>query len=363
MYILTLEINQKCNLKCRYFYLGQKNGSQMDMSTAKNAILMAFKKAVLHKDHKLWIDFVGGEAFLDFQMIRKLVYYIELTNQKWQYEILYSVTTNATIFSQDIVEFLVDKGFCLKVSIDGNKEINDRNRIAQMGYSVHDKILENMKYIRQFEEQTGKSVQVTNVITRNNYRSYFNTLVYLTENLGFKMIDTAIDLRIDWTENEMEGLAFEIKRSFTYFLERVKMNKGFYWEFADKVVKFRETIKEKRKKFYACGAGIVSSYIRTDGSIFACPGNLNSAVKLGSIENGFLKEKMYELKEFTKIENKVCEICDIAAYCVECSCMMQNLAVTGDKNQPVPVLCMLRKLMYEIYEENKEIVTRIRMGA
>ena len=76
MYILTLEINQKCNLKCRYCYLGQKNGSQMDMSTAKNAILMAFKKAVLHKDHKLWIDFVGGEAFLDYIRLQQMQLYL-----------------------------------------------------------------------------------------------------------------------------------------------------------------------------------------------------------------------------------------------------------------------------------------------
>lgn len=41
MYNLTLEINQICNLKCRYCYLGDQNGKRMNIETAKLAINMA----------------------------------------------------------------------------------------------------------------------------------------------------------------------------------------------------------------------------------------------------------------------------------------------------------------------------------
>lgn len=357
MYSLTLEINQKCNLKCKYCYLGEKSGTKMDIQTAEKAIDMAFQKVRIHKDRKLWIDFVGGEAFLDFGMIETLVGYVKEKNRGNGYGLLFSVTTNATIFSQKIMDFLIDNAFALKVSIDGDKEVNDRNRISWEGYSVHDKILQNLPYIRQFEERTGRRVQVTNVITRNNYESIYDSLVYLTKELGFKMIDTAVDLSLPWTEKEMDILAEEIQRSFTYFIECAKEKKGFYWEFAEKVVKFREppegTVKNK---FYSCGAGIISAYVRTDGGIFACPGNLDQTVKLGDLDEGLHKDKIQELKEFDGIQNEICQECDIAGYCVERSCIMQNLAVTGDKNKPAPIFCRMRKLMYAIYKEHEEII-------
>lgn len=362
MYSLTLEINQRCNLKCRYCYLGDKNGDKMEIQTAKKAIDMAFQKVKLHKDHKLWVDFVGGEALLDFKMIEMLVEYIEKKNLNEHNELLFSVTTNATVFNKEIINFLIEKQFALKVSIDGNKEINDRNRISCTGYSVHDKIMENLKYVRSFEERTGRYVQVTNVITENNYESYFESLVYLTKTLGFKMIDTALDLSVPWNNTQMEILSNEIKKSFRYFIEQAKKQNGFYWEFAEKVIKFRDPIiKNSTKKFYCCGAGIVSAYIRTDGTIFACPGNLEETVCLGNLDKGFKKEKMLELKNFNGIDNEECANCEIADYCVERSCMMQNIAVTGDKNKPAPIFCRMRRLMFELYQENEDIIKRINM--
>ena len=362
MYSITLEINQKCNLKCKYCYLEEKSGSKMEISTALKAIDMAFLKVKAHRDHKLWFDFVGGEALLDFEMLKSLVEYIEKKNQEDCNELLFSITTNATIFNYEIVTFLIEKQFALKVSIDGSKEINDRNRISSIGYSVHDKIIDNLKYIRLFQERTGRYVQVTNVITQNNYESYYESLVYLTKTLGFKMIDTALDLSVLWTNEQMEILSRQIKKSFAYFIEQAEKQNGFYWEFAEKVIKFREPIQKiNGKKFYCCGGGIVSAYIRTDGTIFACPGNLEETVCLGDLQSGFRREKVLELKNFNGIDNEECKECKIADYCTERSCIMQNLAVTGDKNKPAPIFCRMRKLMFEIYQENETIVKHIKM--
>lgn len=44
MYSMTLEINQKCNLKCKYCYLGEKVGTVMSLETAKKVLIWPFKK-------------------------------------------------------------------------------------------------------------------------------------------------------------------------------------------------------------------------------------------------------------------------------------------------------------------------------
>ena len=207
------------------------------------------------------------------------------------------------------------------------------------------------------KRRRGRYVQVTNVITGNNYEKYFDTLVYLTKELDFKIIDTAIDVGYYWTDQEIEVIAENIRKSFDYFIEAASENHGFRWEFADKVVNF----EKDRKKFYSCGAGIVSSYVRTDGGIYACPGNLDPVMQLGTIQNGLNKEKIHQLKHFEEINNLQCQSCEISRYCTEQACIMQNLAVMGDVNAPIPIMCRLRKLAYELYISNQNVIKRIVM--
>lgn len=357
MYTMTLEINQKCNLRCKYCYLGEKDGSKMSCKTAYKAIDQAFTYTEIHKDRTLWINFVGGEPLLDFDMIQDLVRYVNLKNEEPKYKLLFSFTTNATIMNSEILNFLAANNFSVKISIDGDENVNDLNRVDQSGHGSYEKILSNLHYFREFEQKIGRPVQVTNVITGNNYRKYYETLVYLTREIGFKMIDTAIDLGYHWNDEEIEVIAGNIRESFDCFVEAASRNQGFRWEFAEKIVHF----KKDRKKFYSCGAGIVSSYVRTDGGIYACPGCLDPKVQLGTVDKGLNRDKVDRLKRFEGIDNLQCQSCEISKYCTEQSCIMQNLAVMGDVNTPIPIMCRLRKLAYELYKNNQSIIERIVM--
>lgn len=358
MYIMTLEINQKCNLKCKYCYLGEKDGSKMSIATAYKGVEIAFEKAKFHKDRKIWFDFVGGEAFIDFPMIKDIVAYIEKRNQKGGNILQYSITTNATLFTQEIIDYLVDKKFSLKVSIDGNKAVNDMNRIAKAHYSVHDKILSQLDLIRNFEKRTNKIVQVTNVVTNNNYKSYADSVKYLVGKIGFRMIDTGIDYYSDWSETEMAGLENEIRKIFNYFIERAYQGKGFRWSFAESLVDIK---KEPCKRFYSCGAGIVSSYVRHDGSLYACPGNLNKEVELGDVNLGFDRKRIDWLQRFNDIDSEKCHACSAFSICTEKSCIMMNIGKTGSPNQPAPMLCWTRLLLVKIYRENEKLISCIAM--
>lgn len=228
MYSLTLEINQRCNLDCKYCYLGEKNGSKMSIDIANLAVDMAFEKTTVHKDKTLSVSFVGGEALLDFDLMKEIVQYIEDINTSYNYKILYSVTTNATIITMDIMRFLSEKDFSIKISIDGNKRVNDLNRIAKGNYSVHDCILKNLPLLKEYERNTNNFIQVTNVITGNNYMEYFHTLKYLTATLDLKVIDTAIDVSYEWGKQEISILEEQIRKSLNYFEECLKNGMGFF---------------------------------------------------------------------------------------------------------------------------------------
>lgn len=346
---MTLEINQKCNLRCRYCYLGEKDGAMMSLQTGLDSIDLAFEKVRLHKDRKLWFDFVGGESFIDFKYIQVLVDYIEKKNLKLGYNILYSVTTNGTIFNKEIVDYLVKFNFSLKISLDGKKEINDRNRISPSGYSVHDKIIDNLYWIKEYEKRTGKMVQVSNVVTHNNYTNLYETLVYLTKDLNFRIVDTAIDCETKWQEYEIDSITVQIEKCVKYFFECYEQGHIFVWNYILKL----GNVNKRHERFYRCGAGIVSSYVRTDGNIFACVGNLKPEMAIGTVEKGIDERKYSFLKNLQSIENSKCKKCDLDGKCAAQSCIMQSISKTGDYQIPDATMCKIERFLVKLYEANK----------
>lgn len=357
MYSLTLEINQICNLRCRYCYLGDKSGAAMEMETAKRAINFAFKNVKIHKDKKLWIDFIGGEPLISFETIKKLVEYIEDQNKQYQYILAFSMTTNAVLVSKEILDYLAAKKFSIKISLDGEKDVNDRNRISLDGSSVHDKVIERIGLLHEYEKNTGKFIQVTNVITKNNFEDYCEGLVYLTKFAKFKMIDSSIDISVPWTDEELYKLEMILQRALDYFLDNAARNEGFHWGFAHRMVR----LQDKKKRFYICGGGIVSVYVRTDGSIFPCPGNLNQKMSIGRVYEGYDNKKLDFFKSLHGINNKKCRNCKIYKSCMVNSCVMQNILFTNDVNTPAPVLCNMQQLLYRLYIKNSNILSKVQM--
>ena len=69
MYTITLEVNQICNLRCTYCYLGRKTNQKMSEQIAYKGLEIAFLNAENHRDRRLWVDFVGGEALFAYFLI------------------------------------------------------------------------------------------------------------------------------------------------------------------------------------------------------------------------------------------------------------------------------------------------------
>lgn len=149
---LLLEVTSICNFRCKYctysdhYDLTRSHGkNNMDFVIAKKAIDYYFENfKIIYKRNaqkKPIISFYGGEPLINFSLIKEVVNYIK--NIFPQFEVDYHITTNGFLMDKDVQKFLYDNNFFVLLSLDGDKDNNDRNRVTINGNKVFDKVFTN----------------------------------------------------------------------------------------------------------------------------------------------------------------------------------------------------------------------------
>ena len=352
MYTITLEVNQTCNLRCRYCYLENKDSSEMTYDTAVRCIDFALFNACQHKDRRIWIDLVGGEPLLSFGLLKKIVSYSDTRAKKLGVNTTFSLTTNGTIITNEILNWLISNHVHIKISIDGTDTVHNLNRVYADGNGSHGTVISNLPFFRAYEKATGIYMQATHVITQNNYRFLFDSCKYLVENLGMHIIDTALDLSYSWSESSLDSITEAIEKTILLYLEHKECNTPFLWGMIVDMNNFKSPISP----CYKCGAGLISCYVRTNGDIYGCSANLNVKYKLGSLESGFNGKMLSDLKRIAEINNENCNNCKIYKFCSAKSCAMNSLKCNGSIDFPSPALCSMEKRKYGLYQKYKEFL-------
>ncbi|HLP48746.1 MAG TPA: radical SAM protein, partial [Candidatus Kapabacteria bacterium] len=120
---LVLFVSQACNLKCRYCYIHANDRIEkkyMSEEVAMAAVDLLFQESKNIKD--LRIGFYGGEPMLQFDLIKRIIPYAKGKAEKLQKTILFTMTTNGTLLTDETIKFIVENNIHAAVSLDGNRE-------------------------------------------------------------------------------------------------------------------------------------------------------------------------------------------------------------------------------------------------
>lgn len=336
MFVLTLEINKKCNLNCTYCYLGKKGSAEMSFEEVKDIILVLLKEVEKkHKDKSLKINFLGGEPLLSISLIQKLVQFCNVQAQKRTIKNIYTVTTNGTIMNQKIMKFMINNNFGIKLSLDGNEKIHDLNRRTLGNQGSFKMIEKNFRYFAEYENRMQKYIQVANVVTHNNYMNMIETLDFLIER-GFCNIDTAFDSMYEWKKEELEVIEEmiidNIERYIQYAIERKA-----YWRLLYIINKSRSA----NSRVYSCRAGIHSCYVEHNGHVWPCPSAIGSKyeifIKDGKIDNSSIQK----LDRMDHLQRQKCLKCPDLKWC-----KIQGCIINDDKSicSPIKIDCWFTHL-------------------
>src|SRR5262249_59262022 len=81
----------------------------------------------------LHVTFFGGETLLNFPMLRSSVEYAKRKCAEVGKHVEFSLTTNATLLTDSVVDFLAEHKVGMTISIDGDRELHDKMRVYSDG--------------------------------------------------------------------------------------------------------------------------------------------------------------------------------------------------------------------------------------
>lgn len=149
---VQLIITEDCNLQCKYCFEHGKNPKYMNIDTAKKILE---KELTSNSDFKKYtIDLGGGEPFLHFKFIKELIEYAKDKAKEWNKEILFFITSNVTLFNDEIKEWLVNNKdwVIIGTSLDGIKKVHDYNRS-----NSYDSVVKHLDFLKtNYPNQTAK---------------------------------------------------------------------------------------------------------------------------------------------------------------------------------------------------------------
>ena len=149
---VTFQVTESCNLNCSYCYQTCKSSTRLKINDAKKFIDILLSDDTSRNDYlnhsntsAIIIDFIGGEPFLEVELIDQIISYflkkcIEL-NHPWMYNFMISVGTNGTLYFTDKVQKFLNKykgRVSLAITVDGNKELHDSCRVFYNGNGSYD---------------------------------------------------------------------------------------------------------------------------------------------------------------------------------------------------------------------------------
>ena len=346
---LCLNIIHDCNLRCKYCFAdeGEYHGCRKRMSAevGKKAIDFVIKSSGPRKN--IEVDLFGGEPLMAMDTIKEIVDYAKVEEKKYNKNIRFTMTTNATLLNEENMKYLDENMGNLVLSIDGRKEVNDKVRVRIDGSGCYDSILPKIKKMVDVRDKS-KLYYARGTFTREN-TDFFEDVKHMAD-LGFDEISIEPVVLPDEHELSLrkEDLPVIFEQYDKLYEEMIRRHKeGNEFRFYHFNIDLQGG-PGVYKRISGCGAGHEYIAVTPDGDIYPCHQFVgNEEYLLGNIYDGIKNNDMVQEFKEAHIYNKpTCKKCWARFYCSG-GCQANNFNFNGDMHIPYEIGCEMQKKRIE----------------
>lgn len=334
---ITLQVTQNCNLRCSYCAYSDSyfQRSHSNMVMTYDTMVRSVEFLMRHSSNSPTVDigFYGGEPFLEFENIKKLVEYI-MENYPFK-EITYSITTNGTIFTDEIISFLEKNDFGVTISIDGPREVHDKNRKFVDGTGSFDTIMKNLQYIKERALEFYRRISFNTVLAPGNdhkcINDFYDASEMLEDNQLFASTLSEFGSKEKIQYDELFYISYNIQRTKMLLAELGMISQEKIPKIVSQEMAFIAHTYDGLGRMYELGGiahpggpcipGAKRPMIDVNGAIFPCERVSESslAMEIGHIDRGFDMDKVSAVLNIGQLTEDECINCWCFTHCSLCA--------------------------------------------
>lgn len=342
---VVLNVNTGCNLSCTYCYKEDLDvpsaGKKMDFDTARQSIEMLLAESPEQERYN--IVFFGGEPLSNLSLIKQVVSFAEERFAGIGKPVDFSLTTNATLLDEGIVDYLDAHNIGIAVSMDGPAAYHDRNRITVGGKGTYEVVARKVRMLlsRYRARPVGARVTLTRGITDIEaiWEHLFNTLGF--HEVGFAPVTSGDVASYNLTERELADVFCRMKLLGRRYVAAALENRSIGFSNMHQLL---TDIHEGTKKALPCGAGVGMVAVDHGGGVNLCHRFTGSDLpQFGHVDTGLDKQGLNQFIN-RRIEQREsgCNSCRIRNLCAG-GCYHESYARYGDPVRPTWHYCDLMR--------------------
>lgn len=344
---MCLNVSHLCNLRCEYCFAdgGTYNGAAENMSldVALKAIDMIVSKSA--NRHNLEVDFFGGEPLLNFDVVKKTVEYARSIEKAHNKNFRFTITTNAMLLNDEIIDFFNKEMYNVVVSIDGRRSVHDCVRKTASGKGSFDTAIKNALRFKQFRKG---QYYIRGTYTALN-KDFSKDVLFLND-LGFDQLSIEPVVlpenhRLAIKKEDIKQLKAEYDKLAEAYVERRKGEKWFnFFHFMLDI--YNGPCESKR--LVGCGAGNDYVAVAPNGNIYPChqfDGEKDYVI--GNVLDGTFNTEIPKFfAENNLLKKDKCRNCWAKYYCSG-GCAANAIKYGGGINKPYELSCELMRKRIE----------------
>lgn len=350
---ITFIVTKDCQLACKYCYLVGKNEKErMSWETAKKAVDFILNNESKFPEKSVIFDFIGGEPFLEIELIDKICDYIKtrmfILNHHWFDSYRFSFSTNGINYDSIGVQNFIKKNIkhlSIGITIDGNKRKHDLNRIWKGTgdeKGSYDDVVKNIPlWLQQFPD-AGTKVTISSADI-----PFIKESVLHLFSLGIHTVNINVVFEDVWKTGDDEKFEEQLEE-----LADAIIDQELYHEYSCSF--FDESIGKPMNPDLDnqnwCGAGRMLS-IDAGGNFYPCTRFAAYSLRskkpriIGNVEDGIDENLLRPFLALDRLSQspRECIECEVASGCAWCQGENYDAADTDTIYQRSTAICLMHK--------------------
>jgi len=352
---ITFIVTKDCQLACKYCYLVGKNSKeQMSFDVAKSAVDYILSHEDDFPEQSVIWDFIGGEPFLEIDLIDRIVDYLKVEmykrNHHWFDSYRFSFSTNGLNYHTEKVQRFIEKNLThlsIGITIDGTQRKHDLNRIyknqdSNVERGSYSDVVRNIPlWLKQFPHAG------TKVTISSNDIPYIKESVIHLFSLGIHEVNINCVFEDVWKEGDDKLFEDQLLDLADAIIDNGWYNENACSFFSEQIGK---PLDPKRNNQNWCGAGMMLA-IDAAGNFYPCTRFAAYSLRnkkpiiIGNVRDGINKNMLrpFLTLDRTTQSPRKCIECEIASGCAWCQGENYDSAKTNTIYERSTAICQMHK--------------------